>query len=110
MKKLLIILSVILLSVSCSKSESSAFKIGILQLAEHAALDDANRGFVDGLKEEGFEDGKNIIIDYQNAQGEQANCTTIAQKFINDKSDLILAIATPAAQAVANLKIGRAHV
>lgn len=103
MKKLLIILSVILFSVSCSKSESSALKIGILQLVEHAALDDANRGFVDGLKEEGFEDGKNIIIDYQNAQGEQANCTTIAQKFINDKSDLILAIATPAAQAVANM-------
>lgn len=103
MKKLLIILSIILVFVSCSKSESSAYKIGILQLVEHPALDEANRGFVDGLKEEGFEDGKNIIIDYQNAQGEQANCITIAQKFINDRSDLILAIATPAAQAVANL-------
>lgn len=103
MKKLLIILSIILVFVSCSKSKSSAYKIGILQLVEHPALDEANRGFVDGLKEEGFEDGKNIIIDYQNAQGEQANCITIAQKFINDRSDLILAIATPAAQAVANL-------
>ena len=103
MKKLLIILSIILVFVSCSKSKSSAYKIGILQLVEHPALDDANRGFVDGLKEEGFEDGKNIIIDYQNAQGEQANCITIAQKFINDRSDLILAVATPAAQAVANL-------
>ena len=103
MKNIITILSIILLAISCSKSQSSAYKIGILQLVEHPALDDANRGFVDGLKEEGFEDGKNLIIDYQNAQGEQANCITISQKFINDRSDLILAIATPAAQAIANL-------
>ena len=74
-----------------------------MQLIEHNALDSAYKGFVDGLKEAGYEDGKNIIIDYQNAQGEQANCITIGQKFINDKSDLILAIATPAAQAIANM-------
>ena len=75
MKKLLIILSIILVFVSCSKSKSSdsKFKIGILQLVEHAALDEASQGFIDGLKEAGYEDGKNLIIDYQNAQGEQAN-------------------------------------
>lgn len=78
------------------------YKIGIVQLVEHDALDAAYKGFVDGLKEAGYEDGKNLAIDYQNAQGEQANCNTIAQKFVNDKDDLILAIATPAAQAVAN--------
>ena len=88
--------------LSCS-SNADKIKIGILQLVEHDALDASYRGFVDGLKEAGYEDGKNIIIDYQNAQGEQANCITIGQKFINDKSDLILAIATPAAQAVANM-------
>ena len=88
--------------LSCS-SNAGKIKIGILQLVEHDALDASYRGFVDGLKEAGYEDGKNIIIDYQNAQGEQANCITIGQKFINDKSDLILAIATPAAQAVANM-------
>ncbi|OEJ15714.1 sugar ABC transporter substrate-binding protein [Brachyspira hampsonii] len=112
MKKLFIALSIsILLIASCSKtnnantssSDNGAKKIGILQLVEHVALDQANKGFVDGLKEAGYEDGKNIIIDYQNAQGEQANCITISQKFINDRVDLILAIATPAAQAVANL-------
>lgn len=78
------------------------FKIGIVQLVEHAALDASYQGFVDGLKEAGYEDGKNITLDFQNAQGEQANCQTIATKLVNDKSDLILAIATPAAQAVAN--------
>ena len=118
MKNLLSFLFFLLISMSfivaCSNNNSSVnsekiedtnkiTKIGILQLVEHDALDSSYRGFVDGLKEYGYEDGKNIIIDYQNAQGEQANCVTIAQKFVNDKSDLILAIATPAAQAVANI-------
>ncbi len=78
------------------------FKIGVVQLAEHPALDASYEGFVEGLKEAGYEEGKNITIDYQNAQGEQANCITIAEKFVNDKVDLILAIATPAAQAAAS--------
>ncbi len=76
-------------------------KIGVIQLVEHNALDQSYQGFVDGLKEAGYEDGKNIKIDLQNAQGEQSNCETIASKLVNDKSDMILAIATPAAQAVA---------
>lgn len=80
-----------------------AIKIGVIQLVEHAALDASYHGFVDSLKASGYVDGQNISIDYQNAQGEQANCNTIAQKFVNDRVDLILAIATPAAQAVANL-------
>ena len=116
MKKLFIALLVaISFIISCSNSSNTSSKpaegsdsaslkkIGIIQLVEHSALDQANKGFVDGLKEAGYEDGKNISIDYQNAQGEQANCITISQKFINDRVDLILAIATPAAQAVANL-------
>src|SRR5574344_2326482 len=86
---------------SCSKSNK--IKIGVIQLVEHQALDASYQGFVDGLKEAGYIDGENITIDYQNAQGEQANCQTIAQKLVNDRDDLILAIATPAAQAVANL-------
>lgn len=83
--------------------DGGKIKIGIIQLVEHAALDAAYKGFVDGLAEAGYVDGQNISIDYQNAQGEQANCQTIAQKFVNDRDNLILAIATPAAQAVANL-------
>ena len=86
----------------CSKSGEKKIKIGIIQLVEHPALDKNYQGFVDGLAEAGFVDKKNIVIDYQNAQGEQANCVTIAEKFVNDRDDLIFAIATPAAQAVAN--------
>ena len=76
------------------------YRVGILQLAEHPALDAANKGIVDGLREEGFED--NVIIDHQNAQGDQSNLNTIAQRFVARNSDLVVAIATPAVQAMAN--------
>lgn len=80
----------------------AVINIGVLQLMEHDALDAAYQGFVDGLAEAGYKDGDKIKIDFQNAQGEQANCQTIADKFVSDKVDLVLAIATPAAQAMAN--------
>lgn len=101
-----LVISVALVFSGCTKNKSEdkkVYKIGVIQLVEHVALDASYKGFVDGLAEAGYVDGDNIKIDYQNAQGEQANCQTIAQKLVNDRDDLILAIATPAAQAVANL-------
>jgi len=77
-------------------------KIGVIQLVQHGALDAANKGFVDGLASRGYKDGENIKIDQQNAQGDQSNLKTISQRFVNNKVDLIYAIATPAAQIVAN--------
>ncbi len=105
-KKLILVAAMLLVFFSCTPSDSDSkdtISIGVLQLIEHVALDQAYEGFVAGLAEAGYVDGENISIDYQNAQGEQANCVTIAQKFVNDDVDLILAIATPAAQAAANL-------
>ncbi len=72
-------------------------KIGIIQLTQHAALDAACEGFIEGINAAGLD----VEIDVQNAQGEQAICSTIATKFVNDGVDLIMAIATPAAQAAA---------
>ena len=57
---------------------------------------------VDGLASKGFKDGENIKIDQQNAQADQSNLNSIAQRFVSDKKDLVLAIATPAAQTMAN--------
>ncbi len=85
-----------------SNSGDKTYNIGIVQLVEHNALDSANKGFVDGLKERGFEEGKNLTIDRQNAQADQSNLQNIAQRFVSAKMDLICAIATPAAQTVAN--------
>lgn len=106
MKKIISTAAVVLaaaLAITGCNEKNSKIRIGAIQLVEHPALDNSYRGFVDGLAEEGFKDGDNIVIDFQNAQGEQANCVTIANKFVNDKDNLIFAIATPAAQAVANL-------
>lgn len=90
-------------SQDAAKSDKKTFKVGIVQLVEHNALDAANKGFVAGLKERGYEEGKNLTIDRQNAQADQSNLQNIGQRFVNDKVDLICAIATPAAQTVANL-------
>ena len=81
-----------------SQSEDTT-KIGIIQLAEHPALDQAYEGFMDGLKEAGYTE-ENTTFDYQNASNDLSNCDTIAQKLVNDGDDLIYAIATPAAQSV----------
>jgi len=94
------LISIVLLS-GCSSKESQttvdkkAITIGISQLAEHPALDEARRGFEDGLKELGIE----ADIEYQNAQGDIPTSLSIAQKFVKDGVDLIFAIATSAAQS-----------
>lgn len=69
-----------------------------MQLVEHESLDAARKGFEDKIKKAGL----NIDIDYQNANGDQGNTNTIADRFANEKMDLILTIATPAAQAMVN--------
>ncbi|MCM3125802.1 ABC transporter substrate-binding protein [Mesobacillus sp. AQ2] len=81
------------------EKKEKTVKIGITQIVEHPSLDAAREGFIAALKDAGYEEGKNLEIDYQNAQGDMNNNASIAQKFVSDKSDLILAIATPSAQA-----------
>ena len=77
--------------------------VGIVQLVEHAALDAANKGFVEGLASKGYKEDQNIAYDRQNAQADQSNLQNIAHRFVNNKVNLICAIATPAAQTVANV-------
>lgn len=87
---------------SSTQSSDDQVKIGIIQIVEHPALDAARQGFLDVLKENGYEDGKNnVTIDYQSAQGDQSILNSIANKFASSDLDLILAIATPSAQAIA---------
>ncbi|MFK2826239.1 ABC transporter substrate-binding protein [Bacillus sp. B190/17] len=83
-----------------NKEDKETVKVGITQLVEHPSLDKIREGFIAALKDAGYEDGKNLTLDYQNAQADVNNNMTIAQKLVNDENDLILAIATPSAQAV----------
>ncbi len=76
------------------------WRIGITQIVEHPSLDAAREGFIQALADAGYKEGENLELDVQIAQGDPNNNKTIAQKFVADKVDLILAIATPSAQAV----------
>lgn len=89
-------------STNQTSKSKKLLKIGILQLTEHPALDAAKQGFVDGLASKGYVDGKNIQIDFLNAQADQSNLKVMSGRLVSEQSDLILAIATPAAQALAN--------
>lgn len=77
-------------------------ELGVIQIVEHPALDAARKGFIDVFAENGYKDGEKLALDYQNAQGQQDNLQTIASKFAQDKKNLILAIATPSAQVMAD--------
>ncbi|MFL0578683.1 ABC transporter substrate-binding protein [Dietzia sp. 179-F 9C3 NHS] len=77
--------------------DGESYKIGINQLVQHPALDAATAGFKEAFEEAGVE----VEFDEKNANGEQGTALTIAQQFASDDLDLALAVATPAAQAMA---------
>ena len=97
---LVLVAAVIVAGVLLMKKDKKTV-IGIVQIVNHKALDAAREGFLRALAEEGYEDGKNIKVDYRNAQGNQDTLSSIASYFVGEGVDLILAIATPSAQAVA---------
>lgn len=76
--------------------------VGVLQLTSHPALDLIYKGIVDALGEEGFVDGKTMTLDFQNAQGDQSNLNSMSSRFVSHNASLMIGIATPSAQALAN--------
>ena len=84
-------------NVTDEAATGDVYKIGVLQYVQHAALDASNEGFFAALDDAGIA----YEADQQNAAGEASSCDTIADTLVNNGNDLILAIATPAAQAVA---------
>ena len=103
-----VVMTMSLAACGGSKSEDTAsdgektYTIGISQFAEHGSLDNCREGFLEGLKEEGIEEGKNLKVDVKNAAADQGTTKQISDGFVSDKVDLICAIATPSAQAAYN--------
>lgn len=99
----LVSMALLLVLGACGKAQGTSdkkIKIGILQLMNQTALDDARKGFIAELAKEGYKDGKNITIHYVNAQNDQANLKSMSEQLAKDKNTVNLAIATPAAQAL----------
>lgn len=101
MKKIITLMILVLAIMACGKKESVQ-TIGITQIVEHPALDASREGFIKALNDGGYTEGENIKIEYQNAQGDMAVAQSIAEGFVSGNKDLILAIATPSAQASYN--------
>lgn len=105
------IVAIALLLSACGQSEpdqsaqpaqpndDQMVKLGITQIVEHPALDQVRKGIVDALAANGYQEGKGLSIDWKSAQGSFDTAMSIAQKYVGDKQDMIVAISTPSAQA-----------
>lgn len=99
-------------SSAAQESQSAAkdsYTVAIAQYAQHGSLDNCREGFIDGLKQAGFEEGKNLTIEYKNAQADGGLNNQIASALAGTNPDLICAIATPMAQACYNAA-GKANI
>ncbi|WP_034550878.1 ABC transporter substrate-binding protein [Carnobacterium funditum] len=82
--------------------KEDGINVGILQYMEHDSLSLARKGFLSEFEDAGYVEGENLTVDYQNAQGDQANLQSMSERLAGE-NDVILTIATPAAQALANV-------
>ena len=85
-----------------AQAGGESYTIGISQFAEHGSLDNCREGFLAGLKNAGIEEGKNLTVEYQNAQTDTGTASTIADSYVSAKVDMICAIATPCASSAYN--------
>lgn len=83
-----------------AEAEENTKTIAITQIVEHPSLNAIREGIIEGLKQQGFEEGKNLKIVYESAQGNPVLATQIAQKFASLSLDAVVPISTPSAQAV----------
>ncbi|HWQ78532.1 MAG TPA: ABC transporter substrate-binding protein [Anaerovoracaceae bacterium] len=82
-----------------------AIEVGIIQLADNGAFTDMREGFINRMRELGYTEDQ-MVFDYKNANGDAATLNSICQSMVDDKKDIIVAIATPASQAIVNMESG----
>lgn len=104
MKKMFALILALVLCLSCcaALAEDDKPYIGIIQKSPHVALDQARDGFIQALADHGYVDGETIKLNVQNAQGDASNLASIADQFVGDNADLVLAITTDAATTMAS--------
>lgn len=96
-----LIASLAIFAAGCQNVEDNdILDIGILSIMDHNSLNDAEKGFIDGMTELGYEEGVDVVYNRMNAQGQQANLYPMAGQLLK-KSDMVLGIGTPTIQALA---------
>jgi len=85
-----------------TKKDSSVKTVGVLQFVSHPDLDSIYKGIQEGLADEGFQKEKNLKIIFKNAQADQSKLKTMSEILVESHSDVVIGIATPAAQSLAN--------
>ena len=88
------------MSASMAMAADAVKSVAVTAIVEHPALDSARDGILEALNEAGYTEGKNLKWQYQSAQGNTATAAQIARKFIGDRADVLVGIATPTAQAL----------
>jgi ABC-type uncharacterized transport system, periplasmic component len=86
-------------------NSGKAIQVGIVQLADNGAFTDMREGFINKMRELGYSEDK-MVFDYKNANGDAATLNSICQTMVDAKKDIIVAIATPSAQAIVNMDSG----
>lgn len=99
----LLVLGLIALSLGAVVASADPIKIGITQIVEHPALDATRQGVVDALADAGYADGTDVTFLLANAQGDMGTALAIAQNFKAEGVDVVVGIATPTAQAAAQV-------
>ncbi|HFI0587057.1 TPA: tryptophan ABC transporter substrate-binding protein [Streptococcus suis] len=87
---------------SSQSASSEKVKIGVLQFVTHDSLDEIYKGIKAGLEEGGYSTTDNLEIDFMNAEGDQSQVQTMSKKLVDNGNELLIGIATPAAQGLAN--------
>ncbi|HEL1765748.1 TPA: ABC transporter substrate-binding protein [Streptococcus suis] len=85
-----------------SSTSTEKVKIGVLQFVTHDSLDEIYKGIKDGLEEGVYSTMDNLEIDFMNAEGDQSQVQTMSKKLVDNGNELLIGIATPAAQGLAN--------
>jgi putative tryptophan/tyrosine transport system substrate-binding protein len=96
---LVLVLALTLPVLGGCSGDGGMVKIGISQIVTHPALDSTRQGVIDGMAAEGYIEGENVVFDYQTSENDMTLVASIAQKFVSDKVDAIVSIATPDSQA-----------
>ncbi|HFI0453192.1 TPA: tryptophan ABC transporter substrate-binding protein [Streptococcus suis] len=87
---------------SSQSASSEKVKIGVLQFVTHDSLDEIYKGIKAGLEEGGYSTTDNLEIDFMNAEADQSQVQTMSKKLVDNGNELLIGIATPAAQGLAN--------